>query len=123
MGARFKGNNLFYVSMYDHLTQRGYARNVPGAPMCACVEQMPVVTRADCTQIDIESEDVTFTYSDSDETVLHAYIEDLKIEFNACQGAHNNNNDLGAYYERLVDEDKISEEKRDAFEEIVVGET
>lgn len=119
--ARFKGNNLFYVSMYDHLTQRGYTRNVPGAPMCACVEQMPVVTRADCTQIDIESEDVTFTYSD--ETGFHAYIRDLEIEFNACQGANNNNNDLGAYYERLVNEDKIPEEKRDAFEEIIVGET
>ena len=38
--ARYKGNNLFYVSMYDHMYQRGYTRNVPGAPMCACVEQV-----------------------------------------------------------------------------------
>ena len=38
--ARFKGNKLFYVSMYDHLLQRGYVRSVPGAPMCACVEQV-----------------------------------------------------------------------------------
>ena len=28
--SRFKGNNMFYVSMYDHLYQRGYVRNVPG---------------------------------------------------------------------------------------------
>ena len=28
--ARYKGNNLFYVSMYDHMYQRGYVRNVPG---------------------------------------------------------------------------------------------
>lgn len=118
--ARFKGNNLFYISMYDHLTQRGYARNVPGAPMCGCVEQMPVVTRADCTQIDI-TEDVTFTYSDANG--LSADISNLDINFNACQGANNNNNDLGAYYERLTDEGKIPTEKRDTFEEIVVGET
>lgn len=28
--ARYKGNNLFYISMYDHMYQRGYVRNVPG---------------------------------------------------------------------------------------------
>lgn len=38
--TRFRGNNLFFISMYDHLTQRGYARNVPGAPMCGCIEQV-----------------------------------------------------------------------------------
>jgi len=108
------------VSMYDHLVQRGYARNVPGAPMCGCVEQMPVVTRADCTEITV-TEDVTFTYNSEDG--LRAEISNTDIQFNACQGANNNNNDLGAYYERLVNEEKISEEKRDAFEEIVVGET
>jgi hypothetical protein len=40
VSTRFRGNSLFFVSMYDHLTQRGYVRNVPGAPMCACVEQV-----------------------------------------------------------------------------------
>jgi len=34
---------------------RGYVKNIPGAPMCACAEQMPTVSRADCTQIDFES--------------------------------------------------------------------
>merc|ERR1711862_335283 len=48
----YKGNLLFYVSMYDHMTQRGYVRNIPGAPMCACAENMPVVTRSDCTEIE-----------------------------------------------------------------------
>jgi hypothetical protein len=32
--ARYKGNNLFFVSMYDHMYQRGYVKNIPGAPMC-----------------------------------------------------------------------------------------
>ena len=32
--ARYKGNNLFFVAMYDHMYQRGYVENVPGAPMC-----------------------------------------------------------------------------------------
>jgi len=117
--ARFKGNNLFYVSMYDHFTQRGYVRNVPGAPMCACVEQMPVVTRADCTEI-ATTEDVTFTYDES--KGLEVETNNLDIDFNACQGANNNNNDLGAYYERLVNEERISEENLAKFEEHVVGE-
>uniref|UniRef100_A0A7S1G0X7 Kringle domain-containing protein n=1 Tax=Corethron hystrix TaxID=216773 RepID=A0A7S1G0X7_9STRA len=122
--ARFSANNLFYVSMYDHLTARGYARNVPGAPMCACVEQMPVVTRADCTQIDIQSETAEFSLrTEKGVTNLTATISDLKIAFNSCQGANNNNNDLTAYYERLVDEGKISTEKQVDFQKTVVGRT
>jgi hypothetical protein len=35
--ARFKGNNLFYISIYDHMYQRVYVHNIP---MCACVEQV-----------------------------------------------------------------------------------
>jgi hypothetical protein len=38
--ARYAANNLFFISMYDHMTQRGYVENVPGAPMCACAEQV-----------------------------------------------------------------------------------
>jgi hypothetical protein len=38
--SRYKGNNLFFVSMYDHMNQRGYVRAVPGAPMCGCTEQV-----------------------------------------------------------------------------------
>jgi hypothetical protein len=40
--SRYKGNNLFYVSMYDHMNQRGYVRAVPGAPMCGCTEQVSI---------------------------------------------------------------------------------
>jgi hypothetical protein len=39
---------------------RGYVKNIPGAPMCACAEQMPTVSRADCTQIDFESKFLGF---------------------------------------------------------------
>ena len=37
---RYRANNLFYVSMSDHLHDRGYVRNVQGAPMCGCVEHV-----------------------------------------------------------------------------------
>ena len=37
---RFKGNALFFVSMYDHMYVRGYVENIPGSPMCGCVEHV-----------------------------------------------------------------------------------
>ena len=40
--TRYKANNLFYVSMYDHMYQRGYVRNIAGAPMCGCLEKVRV---------------------------------------------------------------------------------
>jgi len=43
----YKGNALFRASLYQTAT-KGYMSNIPGAPMCACVEQMPVVTEAAC---------------------------------------------------------------------------
>ena len=39
----YKGNNLFFVSMYDHMYTRGYVRNVPGATMCACAENVSLL--------------------------------------------------------------------------------
>lgn len=47
----YKANTLFHVSLYDHLTRRGYVKAVAGAPMCGCVERMPTVLRADCTEM------------------------------------------------------------------------
>jgi hypothetical protein len=46
----FKGNTLFEIAMRKNLSVNGRTRNVPGAPMCGCIEQMPVVTEAACTE-------------------------------------------------------------------------
>jgi len=116
--ARYLGNNLFYVTLYEHLTNRGYVGNVPGAPKCACIEKMPVSTRADCTEIEAD-EEVQFYYSDGS---LDATILDADIDFNSCQGANGNNNDLEAYYERLTDEGKASEAELAGVRQHLVGE-
>merc|ERR1712232_878558 len=119
LDTRYKGNNLFYVSMYDHFYQRGYVRGVPGAPMCGCAEQMPVVSRADCTEMDI-SESFRYVY---DLATMRFNVIDrgVDIEFNACQGANDNNNDLEAYYERLVDNDRATAAELDTLREKLVG--
>ena len=102
--TRYMGNNLFYISMYDHLYKRGYARNIPGAPMCACVEQMPVVTRSDCTQVDVTE---TFTFEYNPSSGFSVTVSDVDIEFNACQGLQQNN-DLSDYVARLETEGKVT---------------
>ena len=38
--SRYKANALFFISMYDHMHQRGYVGNIPGSPMCGCVEHV-----------------------------------------------------------------------------------
>jgi len=116
--TRFRGNNLFYVSLYDHMYTRGYVRSVPGAPMCGCAEQMPVVTRADCTEMDI-TESWKFRYTVGVGITVEENGQD--IAYNACQGANNNNNDLRAYYQRLVDEGRNKQAKLDSLDEILVG--
>mmetsp|Transcript_30342 Transcript_30342/g.63404 ORF Transcript_30342/g.63404 Transcript_30342/m.63404 type:complete len:408 (-) Transcript_30342:265-1488(-) len=116
----YKGNLLFYVSMYDHMTQRGYVRNIPGSPMCACAENMAVVTRADCTQVQVD-EKVTFRWTVADSSLeAVVYIDD--IDYNACTGLDANNN-LLERARKLEDIGALAEEKVTAIEEILVGST
>ena len=96
--TRYKANNLFYVSMYDHMYVRGYVENIPGAPMCGCVEQMPTVSRSDCTQVDL-TETIKVVYDGKGS--FSGKITSIDVDFNACQGINNRNNDLWAYMARL----------------------
>jgi len=105
--SRYIGNNLFYVSMYDHMYVRGYVKNVPGMPMCGCLDQMPLATRSDCTQVDLEEEwEVDY---DPDAAVPFApKMKNVYVDFNACQGRDNRNNDLWAYAARLYDQGRMT---------------
>jgi len=117
----YKGNNLFYVSMYDHMHQRGYVRNVPGSTMCSCAENMPVVTRSDCTELAI-TETFSFAYTTATST-LSATLDATDVNFNACQGAGGKNNDLEAYYEKLVAQGKATAANLATLQTILVGAT
>lgn len=46
-----KYNTLFHVAMETNLLQKGYVKNIPGAPMCGCLEQMPIIDNAACTKV------------------------------------------------------------------------
>lgn len=49
-GEDVKYNTLFHMAMKTNLYDKGYVRNVPGAPLCGCIEQMPIVDGADCVK-------------------------------------------------------------------------
>ena len=120
---RYAANNLFYISMYDHMHQRGYVRNVPGSPMCGCLEKMPVVSRADCTEIEaleIWKFDWKADAGLNGEGLLTASLDRAEIEFNACNGRGRNNN-LEAYYDRLYHEGRASLEDRQMVKRTLVG--
>ncbi|KAL9182469.1 hypothetical protein ACHAXT_013121 [Thalassiosira profunda] len=104
--ARYKANGLFFVSMYDHMYQRGYVENIPGAPMCGCVEQMPTVSRSDCTQVDL-TETIKISYS-ADTNTFVGKMTHIHVDFNACQGINNRNNDLWAYMARLYYQEDVT---------------
>jgi len=88
-----KWNNLFYVSMYDHLYTRGYADaitddpNIAGeVPMCGCVEDMSSkIARADCTEA-VGRTNYTASLNDDGYLEIVHKPDTFEIEFRACQG-------------------------------------
>jgi hypothetical protein len=61
------------------------------------VEQMPTVTRSDCTQVDL-TENFIIDYSSGEFTTK---LTGVHVDFNACRGINNQNNDLWSYMARL----------------------
>jgi len=145
-----KWNNLYFVSLYDHLYQRGYVDSVTEAKdfmgeqaMCGCVEDMNPVARSDCTEA-IGLANYTF-YQDSETGQLKLdYVEDsFEIEFRACQGWEYNaevtpevyqsaenihrlglrhkTNDLSAHIYRQYLEGRTDTTHTDEYEKVVVG--
>lgn len=116
----YKGNVLFFVSLFDHLSERGYVNSLPGAPMCACLEQMPVVDRADCTEVVV---DQTAVFSITAGQVAVTLDDPVLIEFESCEGVVEGEapNDLGAFYDRLVVEELLPDLAQQEFLNHVVG--
>merc|ERR1711957_80669 len=91
----FKGNSLFEVAMYDALFKNGLSEELPGAPMCGCVEHMPVVTKASCTKVVVD-QTVSVKYNAS-LTEFNVSADIKSIIHQSCE-----NNDLSSHYQDLV---------------------
>lgn len=64
--ADLVGNMMYDISLRNTL-MKGYTRGVPGAPMCGCVEHMPIVESAFCRTATKASDiQYTFTYEDGE---------------------------------------------------------
>ena len=98
--SRYKANVLFFVSIYDHMHNRVYVENIPGAPMCGYVKHTPVVSRSNCTQTNVQERYIFEKIQPTDSFV--GGIESASLAFQAYQGANNNNNDLREFVKQLV---------------------
>jgi len=146
--ARAKWNNLFYVSLYDHLYQRGYADAITDDPlidgeqaMCGCVEDMNPVARADCTEMIARTNYTAYQDGEDGPYVVHSVPDTFNLEFASCQGYDyvedfgpedyaanpnaaelvNSNNDLSAYVFRLYLEGNLNEDNANVLEQTLIG--
>jgi len=151
-----KWNNLYFVSLYDHLYKRGYVDSITDAkdfiigdegegeePMCGCVEDMPAVARADCTEA-IGLANYTMSQDSTTGLLKLEYVdESFEIEFRACQGwqykedvtpekyqsasnihqlgLRHQTNDLSAHVFRQYLEGRTDATFTDEYEKVVVG--
>ena len=81
---------------------------------------MAVVTRADCTEMSVR-EKFKVSWNASNKT-LAVSLEDVEdINFNGCQGANNKNNDLEAYFQKLVNQGRAEQADFDKLKQTLVG--
>jgi len=113
--SALKGNSLFQVAMYDSLYTNGFSEELPSAPMCGCIEQMPVVTKASCTKLEVD-QTVSVTY-DGSLTEFSVDVDIQNINHVSCT-----NNDLSSHYQDLVQEGKASEREKEYLDNYLVGE-
>merc|ERR1712117_499077 len=82
---KFKGNLLFEVAVSHGTLNHGYVKGIPGGPMCGCVEQMPKVSTAACTDV---APEITLSFPGSQAMEL----VNIKVDFKDCGSS-----DLAAY--------------------------
>jgi len=63
MQSALKGNALFQAGFANMLD--GSVEQIPGAPLCGCLDRMPVVTNAKCTQVTSTDSTVNVTFDKS----------------------------------------------------------
>jgi hypothetical protein len=62
-GEELLGNMMYDVSLRQSVDKdKQYLKGIPGAPMCGCVEHMPVVEQAACRTA-TRSADITYTFA------------------------------------------------------------
>jgi len=112
ISSALKGNALFKVGFMENLYRgsKGYVEQVPGAPMCGCMDRMPVVTDAACTHVTASESVVDVTFN--------AAIGIFKAKFTVGTIEYEDCGSLKDHYEDLAVEDH----NRDFMDSRIVGE-
>ena len=96
------GNMMYDISLKNTI-EKGYVKGVPGAPMCGCVEHMPVVASAECRTAS-KSGAITYTFTyDVDEGVRAD--NEVGITYSDCTDETSAVIDLKAAYKANQDTD------------------
>jgi len=110
-----KGNELFMVGFMNEFYTNGNVEQVPAAPMCGCVDRMPVVTNAKCLNAQAASSSVTVSYNSA--------LEDLGVTFTPGDVTYSecSEGNLLDHYKALSDEGKVRSEDIAYMESRIVG--
>merc|ERR1711981_1220220 len=90
----YKGNTLFHVAMEKNWMTEKHTRAVPGAHMCGCLEKMPVVSRAKCTETAVVQDLKVIAINGA----LGLELTNSEVTFSDC-------NDFAAHYETRFADD------------------
>lgn len=115
MSSALKGNALFKVGFLENLVLSGTVEQVPGAPLCGCIDRMPVVTEASCTDV-TDANGVVDVSFDSSTGEFDAFFSLGNIGYGDCGGKN-----LVEHYESLVTDGKASPADAAYLRERIVG--
>jgi hypothetical protein len=96
----YKGNALYDIS-YGTFHREGWRKNLPGAPMCGCIENMPVVTKADCTEVTPSGVQHNVSLQKDEDGLPYLHLEQIagSIKYDSCGGTELHS--LRRHYEDL----------------------
>ncbi|KAL3768455.1 hypothetical protein ACHAWU_002671 [Discostella pseudostelligera] len=86
------GNMMYEVSLRQTAT-KGYRQGVPGAPMCGCVEHMPVVESAKCRTAVKDPAGIVYSFQYNEDSGYVSASNTVAITYQDCANA-----DLAAQY-------------------------
>ena len=116
----YANGNLLFQSSMMLMKDEGLEKNLPSSPMCGCIEKMPIVTRADCTEA-YSTARFVFQYR-STIPELRATASKHLIQYRECEGMNSTTNDLKSFYDKLWLEKKVDMHQKELFDGIVIGE-
>lgn len=102
LSSALKGNALFHVGFMENFST-GSVEQVPGAPLCGCMDKMPVVTNAACTDVSAPGSVLNVSF-DSAVGLFRSTFTLGNIEYGTCGDSAG----LVDHYATLVGEGKAT---------------